>query len=212
MTDKVRVYELANQLGLTSKQLLATLKAQGEFVKSASSTVEAPVARRMRKAAGIPESATPPDLPALPAWDILRPVPHAVPVPAQDAQLVTVREAWDIVDVSAATIRKWASRGYLQKVGHRGREALYDRADLERVSWRTHARTNTSPAWPQLHVPSHYYRRLITTAEAARLLDVSPSTVRSWVTRGHLEPCGRSRRSHLFTVGSVLTAGRRTTS
>ncbi|MGW0640453.1 helix-turn-helix domain-containing protein [Nocardia salmonicida] len=143
-------------------------------------------------------------------WDSLRPAP--LPTPAPEAQLVTAREAWAVMQVRSATVRKWASRGYLQKAGHRGREALYDRADLERVHWRTHARTNTSPAWPELDVPPHYYRRLITTTEAARLLGVAPSTVRSWVTRGHLEPCGRRRRSHLFTVGSVLTAGRRTAS
>jgi translation initiation factor IF-2 len=40
---------LAKELGVTSKELLATLKEQGEFVKSASSTVEAPVARRLRE-------------------------------------------------------------------------------------------------------------------------------------------------------------------
>lgn len=49
MAGKARVHELAKELGVTSKQLLETLNQQGEFVKSASSTVEAPVARRIRK-------------------------------------------------------------------------------------------------------------------------------------------------------------------
>ncbi|PCK25811.1 translation initiation factor IF-2 [Rhodococcus qingshengii] len=49
MAGKARVHELAKELGVTSKELLATLKEQGEFVKSASSTVEAPVARRLRE-------------------------------------------------------------------------------------------------------------------------------------------------------------------
>ncbi len=44
---KVRVYELAKELGLESKDLLATLKGMGEFVRSASSTIEAPVVRRV---------------------------------------------------------------------------------------------------------------------------------------------------------------------
>ncbi|MGP5038054.1 translation initiation factor IF-2 [Corynebacterium variabile] len=48
MPGKLRVHELAKQLGVTSKELLATLKEQGEFVKSASSTVEPPVAKKMR--------------------------------------------------------------------------------------------------------------------------------------------------------------------
>src|SRR3954447_24558454 len=47
---KARVHELAKEFGVDSKTVLATLKEQGEFVKSASSTVEAPVARRLREA------------------------------------------------------------------------------------------------------------------------------------------------------------------
>ncbi|MCV7172400.1 translation initiation factor IF-2 N-terminal domain-containing protein, partial [Mycobacterium manitobense] len=52
MAGKARVHELAKELGVTSKELLAKLKDQGEFVKSASSTVEAPVARRLRESFG----------------------------------------------------------------------------------------------------------------------------------------------------------------
>jgi translation initiation factor IF-2 len=44
------VHELAKELGVTSKDVLSKLKELGEFVKSASSTVEAPVARRLRDA------------------------------------------------------------------------------------------------------------------------------------------------------------------
>src|SRR5689334_24718233 len=47
---KARVHELAKEFGVDSKTVLAKLKEQGEFVKSASSTVEAPVARRLREA------------------------------------------------------------------------------------------------------------------------------------------------------------------
>src|SRR6266542_5641324 len=46
---KSRVHELAKELGVTSQQVLATLAALGEFVKSASSTIEAPVADRIRQ-------------------------------------------------------------------------------------------------------------------------------------------------------------------
>lgn len=48
MPGKLRVHELAKQIGITSKELLATLKEQGEFVKTASSTIEPPVVRKMR--------------------------------------------------------------------------------------------------------------------------------------------------------------------
>ena len=52
MAGKARVHELAKELGVTSKEVLARLSEQGEFVKSASSTVEAPVARRLRESLG----------------------------------------------------------------------------------------------------------------------------------------------------------------
>ena len=47
MPGKLRVHELAKQLGVTSKELLATLKEEGEFVKTASSTIEPPVVKKM---------------------------------------------------------------------------------------------------------------------------------------------------------------------
>ena len=47
--SKVRVYELAKALGLESKDIIAKLESVGEYVKSASSTVEAPVVRRLHE-------------------------------------------------------------------------------------------------------------------------------------------------------------------
>lgn len=46
---KVRVHELAKEIGMTSKKLLEVLSECGEFVKSASSTIEAPVVRKARE-------------------------------------------------------------------------------------------------------------------------------------------------------------------
>ncbi len=57
MAGKARVHQLAKELGVTSKEVLARLSEQGEFVKSASSTVEAPVARRLRESFGGGKSA-----------------------------------------------------------------------------------------------------------------------------------------------------------
>ena len=56
--SKVRVYELAKELGVESKVVLAKLAELGEFVRSASSTVEAPVVRKLKDA-----------MPAAPAAD-----------------------------------------------------------------------------------------------------------------------------------------------
>ncbi|HYO34006.1 MAG TPA: translation initiation factor IF-2 [Nocardioidaceae bacterium] len=49
---KARVHELAKEFGVPSKNVLDALKDMGEFVKSASSTVEAPVARRLQELHG----------------------------------------------------------------------------------------------------------------------------------------------------------------
>ncbi|WP_440099495.1 translation initiation factor IF-2 [Streptosporangium sp. H16] len=51
---KVRVYELAKEFGVESKVVMAKLQEMGEFVRSASSTIEAPVVRRLTEALGGP--------------------------------------------------------------------------------------------------------------------------------------------------------------
>ena len=54
---KLRVHELAKELGITSKELMGHLKEAGEFVKSSSSSLEPPVVRQMReKFAAIPKT------------------------------------------------------------------------------------------------------------------------------------------------------------
>ncbi len=76
MPGKARVHELAKELGLDSKSVLSWLKDNGEFVKSASSTVEAPVARKLREAfPAAPQAAKP--AAAAPAAPAAAPAPSA---------------------------------------------------------------------------------------------------------------------------------------
>src|SRR4029453_8464312 len=56
---KVRVYELAKAFGVESKVVMAKLQELGEFVRSASSTIEAPVVRKLKEA--FPAGAAPSD-------------------------------------------------------------------------------------------------------------------------------------------------------
>ncbi len=49
MSGKPRVHELAKELGMSSKDLLAKLRELGEYAKGSSSTLEAPVVRRLRE-------------------------------------------------------------------------------------------------------------------------------------------------------------------
>jgi predicted RNA-binding protein with RPS1 domain len=46
---EVRVYHLAQEFGVDSKTVMGELAAMGEFVRSASSSLEAPVVRRLRQ-------------------------------------------------------------------------------------------------------------------------------------------------------------------
>ncbi|HET8795056.1 MAG TPA: translation initiation factor IF-2 [Arthrobacter sp.] len=55
---KVRVHELAKELGITSKDAVAKLQEMGEFVRSASSTIEAPVVKKLRGAFPATDSKT----------------------------------------------------------------------------------------------------------------------------------------------------------
>jgi translation initiation factor IF-2 len=79
---KTRVSALAKELGLTSKDVLAKLTEMGEYVKTASSTVEAPVARKLREA--YPDAAPAPAKKA-PAKKAQKPAEAAPPAPVESA-------------------------------------------------------------------------------------------------------------------------------
>ena len=70
---KVRVYELAKELGVDSKTIMTKLNEFGEFVRSASSTIEPPVVRKLRDTYPVggggstPAAAPAPKAPARPA-------------------------------------------------------------------------------------------------------------------------------------------------
>ena len=74
MAGKPRVHEIAAELGIDSKRTLEKLKEIGEFVKGPSSTVEPPVARKL-KAAFAEEGVVP-----VPKEE--KPEPKAAPKPA----------------------------------------------------------------------------------------------------------------------------------
>ena len=95
MAGKARVHELAKELGVESKTVLAKLQEMGEYVKSASSTVEAPVARRLRaalEAGSAPAPARAPVAPA-PAAPAGEPKALARPTPPKKAAPVAAKKA-----------------------------------------------------------------------------------------------------------------------
>ncbi|OCG74333.1 translation initiation factor IF-2 [Microbacterium sediminis] len=95
---KPRVHEIAAELGVDSKVALAKLKDLGEFVKSPSSTIEPPVARKLRAALEADGVAKPADggaKPGAPRKTPARPGPArpaakpAAPAPAPAATPAT---------------------------------------------------------------------------------------------------------------------------
>ena len=92
---KVRVHELAKELGITSKDAVTKLQELGEFVRSASSTIEAPVVRKLRNAfpdaAAASKSEAPASAPkapaAVPSAHVIgcTPRPSSLPAPAAAA-------------------------------------------------------------------------------------------------------------------------------
>ena len=84
MAGKPRVHEIAAELGIDSKRTLEKLKEIGEFVKGPSSTVEPPVARKL-KAAFAEEGVVP-----VPAEEVTeaKPAPKPAPQPASPELVV----------------------------------------------------------------------------------------------------------------------------
>jgi translation initiation factor IF-2 len=140
VAGKARVHELAKELGVESKTVLSKLQEMGEYVKSASSTVEAPVARRLRAAleaaAAAPASAPAPAAPAPAsaageAKVAARPAPPRKTAPAKKAApsptpapppVVKPASAHDI-EVAAAEVRAVALKAEQEKAAQAAQQA-----------------------------------------------------------------------------------------
>ena len=111
---KARVYELAKELGVDSKTVLSKLEAMGEFVKSASSTVEPPVARKLRNAFASSGQGNASDSkkPSHTAKKPAEPASHSMPKPAAPSAPKPAAPA-------APKPRHAASKSDAPKPGHR---------------------------------------------------------------------------------------------
>ncbi|MEV7631136.1 translation initiation factor IF-2 [Microbacterium sp. NPDC089318] len=108
MAAKPRVHEIAAELGVDSKFALAKLKELGEFVKSPSSTVEPPVARKLRAAIQADPNAKPAEKTdakpaAKPAAASKAPTPGPKPGPAKKAAPAAPDEAPQATEAPATT-------------------------------------------------------------------------------------------------------------
>ena len=98
--SKVRVYEVAKELGIESKVAVKKLQELGEFVRSASSTIEAPVVRKLKEA--FPNAGTESPAPAKKA-PAKKAAAKATAAPTDDAHAVVAGPSVvDAVDAPSA--------------------------------------------------------------------------------------------------------------
>lgn len=215
----IRVHELARELGVESRRVLAELSKMGEFVKSASSPLDPAVAAAVRRTFTRSLAQSPPRNPFMPGGSGMpqapsRPAPATSwwdddwddPPPPDDDELTTAQAAVEL-GVKESTIRQWVHRGYLKSSGTRGRARLYVRADLRRAKAQAQDKTRR-PAPPARFRPE-LTRRPVSTIEAAQIAGVAPSTIRMWINRGLLEPLTAAGSKHMFDPFEVLRVARR---
>ncbi|GAA1056415.1 hypothetical protein GCM10009571_14880 [Agromyces luteolus] len=113
MAAKPRVHEIASELGVDSKVALEKLKEMGEYVKGPSSSIEPPVARRLRAAlegAGAASKPAPAPKPAAAAKPGPKPAPKPAAAPSTDAPMsVAERQAEAEKKAAAAAAEKQAA-------------------------------------------------------------------------------------------------------
>lgn len=192
----MRVYAKAKQLGITSRALLDYLAKNGCVLPSASCNLT-PEALEL-----IPEGAL---------IDIARtlwfsPRPELLPPWPPWPQLVTGYQAAQIARVDPATIRQWVRRGHLVQADLRGHSkgALYalDAVLAARLHTRQRRRDKV-PTYRVLKLRAENFDELVTVREAAQMMDIPESTIRSWARRRRLVAVGRRGRSPLYRLAAL---------
>jgi len=172
----MRVYQLAHELGTSSRELIDRLRADGEWVASHLSRVPEPHVRRLRATDSVrqdsrvdsPDSLVtgrPTDLPELSN-------------PDKDERPLG-REPWP----PRMTPRLRRRPG--------PRPLSFQQPPVDQYD---------DP------VENLRYEPELTTRDVADLLGVTPATVRMWVRRGHITPIGKYRNSNVFDTGAVRDA------
>lgn len=239
-----RVYEAARRLGVTSKQVLQYLADNGVFLTSASSELslranalldgisadsvrsvaaksEPPAGGRNSPLAVNPSASRPSPARIFWQWQLADEdewvgrrdrVEWAWIGPDQ----ITVQEAAQAFEVTAATVRQWVRRGHVSPTLEHHRPMRFHALEFLRA-WRLRqqrAEQRTPPRRTQARIEGVRLRssdldRTVTADVAAAIVGVAPSTVRAWKQRGHLAPSHWTGRTPHYLVADVLRAARR---
>lgn len=136
MAAKPRVHEIASELGVDSKIALEKLKEMGEYVKGPSSSIEPPVARRLKaalEAAGAPAKAAPASAAPAKATTAgakpgMKPGPRPAPKPEAEPDLeAPVAEA----PLTVAERQAQAEEKAAQAAAEKAAQAAAEKADTE---------------------------------------------------------------------------------
>lgn len=224
-----RVYEAAGRLRVTSRRLLVYLEAQAMPHRSASSVLSPAAAHLLA-------TVTPTDVLNESAKHI-RLKPRRCPRywywedddyywdesyhwrHWNGPDELTTAEAAAAYRVAPATIRQWVHRGHLNPLRREGRTVVFAAREVNRAAIATGDR-NKQPGGPLARgrfdeapagrgLSARLMAQLVTTDVAARAVQVSPSTIRSWRKRGHLRPATDRGRTSLYLLADVVSAARR---
>lgn len=133
---------------------------------------------------------------------------------------MTTRDVADFLRVTQASVRQWVARGYLSPKRQERSSNVFASDDVfaafELIAARRKATGHTprsegyvAGSSPADRIPPKHYDAIITTSEAARLVQVRPATIRSWIHRGHLTPASSSApRAVRLRVEDVVNAAR----
>lgn len=225
-----RVYEAAARLHVSSRRLLVYLAAQAMPHRSASSTLSpqaaqlldhvtltelfAKSAEHIRAEGAKPRRTAPPFWHDDDDWD-----PRYLWRNWIGPDELTTAQAAAAYGLAPATIRQWVRRGHLSPLRRQDRALVFAARDVHRAAVETGDR-NKQPGGPLSRggtrrqpagrgLSGQLMARLVPADVAARAVDVSPSTIRSWQTRGHLHASAHRGRTPLYLLADVVAAARR---
>ena len=192
---KARVYELAKELGVDSKTVLNKLEAMGEFVKSASSTVEPPVARKLRNAfaSNAQGNASESKKPAVPAKKPAAPAASPTPAPRATPAAPAASAAKPAAPKPA---RPAASKSEAPKPGHRMPRVIPASMAIVPTATLRVRRANAVRAASRLRFRDLAHSATITIPMLRRAaMATMPPMVRSRTLRAHVRVTIRSAAS-----------------